>query len=377
MSPVKRMWWLVRESGLWEGAGVEERANLQPSQPQPAELAPQIQGPVGLAPVSLPLLGRAGGMRGAGAGLARARLVVGMQAGYGNAAVSRAVLAREEGERARKIAAFNASKGKNWGDAAEILNGFNDEDIERLLAGLTKQQLRQLDAGAMRQIPSFAGRVHGPIMARLGKQPGQVFGRLTFLPGSPENGGGPLTAYALPVDFSFAPDADIVRATEIAYVQTVRLVHTGTNDTAEWEDPAKARQTDDKWTVDRAAGGASGFAGYQTDAQPGPYTTQWSPDHPDSFATYHDRPSAQIPSTDWSFETAVVAKGGADTGVIYASCSWGFSVDENCVLTPKAHKTEDKPSAAFGAAVAKWNQQAAGPVAERNAPGQEALPAVR
>jgi hypothetical protein len=368
---------LVEESALWEGAGLEQRANHERSEAKPAQPAPQGLGPAGHAPVSLPLLGRVAAMRGAGTGLARARLVAGMQAGHGNAAVARAVLARYEGERAHKIAAFNAAKGKNWGDAAEILNGFNDEDIERLLAGLTKQQLRQLDAGAMRQIPSFAGRVHGPIMARLGKQPGQVFGRLNFLPGTPENGGGPLTAYALPVDFSFAPDADIVRATEIAYVQTVRLVHTGTNNTAEWEDPAKARQTDDKWTVDRAAGGASGFAGYQTNAQPGPYTTQWSPDHPDSFATYHDRPSAQIPSTDWSFETAVVAKGGADAGVIYASCSWGFNVDENSVLTPKAHKVEDKPSTAFGAAVDKWNQQAAGPVEQRNAPGQETLPAVR
>jgi hypothetical protein len=356
---------------------VEERVGHQPAEPQPVALGPQAQGPAGLAPVALPLLGRVGAMRGAGAGVARAQLVAGMQARYGNAAVARAVLARET-EREHKIAAFNAAKAaKNWGDAAEILNGFNKEDIERFVNQLTKQQLRELDAGAMRQIPSFAGRVHEPIMARLGKQPGQVFGRLNFLPGTPENGGGPLTAYAFPVDFSFAPDADIVRADEIAYVQTVRLVHTGTSDTAEWEDPAKARQTDDKWTVDRAAGGASGYAGYQTDAQPGPFTTQWSPDHPDAFATYHDRPSAQIPSTDWSFETAVVAKAGADTGVIYASCSWGFTVDENSVLTPKPSKIEDKPSGAFGAAVAKWNQQAAGPVEQRNAPGQQALPAVR
>jgi hypothetical protein len=73
----------------------------------------------------------------------------------------------------------------------------------------------------------------------------------------------------------------------------------------------------------------------------------------------------------------VVGKGGADEGVIYSSCAWGFIVDENCVLTPKQHKISDKPSASFGAAVDKWNQQAAGPVEQRNAPNQEALPAVR
>jgi hypothetical protein len=80
---------------------------------------------------------------------------------------------------------------KDRGAAAEILNGFNDEDIQRLLGQIgDKNQLRQLDAGAMRQIPSFAGRVHGPIMAKLGKLPGQVFGKRNFLPGAPENGGG-------------------------------------------------------------------------------------------------------------------------------------------------------------------------------------------
>jgi hypothetical protein len=357
---------------------VDERASLQPAEPQPVAAVAPASSPAGLSLAPVGLLGRAGGLRGGGAQLARARVVGGMQAGHGNAAVARAAaLAREGDERARKIAAFNAAKGKDWGAAAEILNGFDDADIQRLMAGLSKQQLRQLDAGAMRQIPGFAGRVHGPIMTKLGKQPGSVFGHLNFLPGTPENGGGALTAYALPVDFSFAPDGDIVRATEIAYVQTVRLVHTGTNDTADWQDAGQARQTDDKWAVDRATGGVSGFAGYQTNAQPGPHTTQWSPDNPDSFATYHDRPSAQIASTDWSFETAVVAKAGADAGAIYASCSWGFTVDERCVLTPKPHRIEDKPSGAFGAAVDKWNQQAAGPEAQRNAPAQEALPALR
>ena len=350
---------------------MEERVHAQPVEAQPA--APVVAAPL-VAPLRAPL-GRAATLSGGGAGLARARLVNGMQARHGNAAVARAILAREEETRAQKMAKFNDAKAKgDWGYAAKVLNGFSDDDIQRLLGQLNKQQLRQLDAGAMREIPGFAGRVHGPIMAKLGKKPGEVFGRLNFLPGAPENGGTPLTAYALPVTFSFAPDGDIVRATEIAYVQTVRLVHTASQETADWQDESKARQTDDKWAVDRGTGGASGYAGYQTDAVPGPHTAQWSPDSPDSFATYHDRPSAQIPSTDWSFETAVVAKAGADTGVIYSSVSWGFTVDENCMLTPKAHKVSDKPSGAFGAAVDKWNQQAAGPEEQRNAPNQQSLP---
>jgi hypothetical protein len=359
---------------------VEEHAAPQPADPLVASPVSPASIPAGVVTTSLRSLGRAGGMRGGGAALSRAKLVHGMQLSHGNAAVARAAraLAREADERARKLAGFNDAKAKgNWGDAAEWLNGLNEEDIQRQLGQLNKNQLRQLDAGAMRQIPSFAGRVHDPIMAKLGKAPGSVFGKLNFLPGAPENGGGPMTAYALPVDFSFLPDADIVRATAIAFIQTVKLVHTGTNDDADWQDASKRRQTDDHVAVDRATGGQSGFAGYQSNAQAGPHVTEWSPAAPDGFATYHDRPSAQIASTDWSFETAAVGKGGADEGVIYSSCAWGFTVDENCILTPKASKISDKPSGSFGAAVDKWNQQAAGPVDQRNAPNQEKLPSVR
>jgi hypothetical protein len=355
---------------------VEERASLQPADPLVATPASPAAIPLGPQTLSLRALGRAGGMRGGGAALSRAKVVRGMQIGHGNAAVARAAaaLAREGDERARKIAGFNAAKAKgNWGDAAEWLNGFNEEDIQRLLAPLTKEQLRQLDAGAMRQIPSFAGRVHDPILAKLGKAPGSVFGKLNVLAGQPQSG----NPYALEMQFNFAPDADIVRATAIAYVQTVRLVHTGTNDDADWQKESKARQTDDHTAVDRSTGGQSGFAGYTTDAQPGPNATEWNPAFPSGFATYTDRPSAAVPSTDWSFETAVVGKGGADEGVLYSSCAWGFMVDENFVLTPKAPKISDKPSGSFGAAVDKWNQQAAGPVDQRNAPNQEKLPSVR
>ena len=330
--------------------------------------APPLVGDLGLLTV-------AGGLVGGGAGLARAHAVAGLQSRYGNHAVARA-LAREA-TRDEKIAAWrkNVANGE-WGDAAERLNGFNKEDVDRLLATLSKPQLRQLDAGALRQIPAFAGRVHGPIMAKLGKSPGATFGKLTFIPGSPVTGG-PMTNYSYPVDFSFAPDADIVRAKEIAYVQTVRLVEIGSGETKDWQAESRARQTDSKWAVDRSSGVASGYAGYTSGTQPGTHVTQWTDAMPEGFATYHDEPGAQIPNTAWDFETAVVAKAGADAGVVYASCSWGFTVNDQLQPTPKPAKIEDKPSKDFYAAADKWNQQALGPQAGRNAPAQEALPTLR
>jgi hypothetical protein len=342
-----------------------------PAEPVPAQ-------PLAVAG-DLGLMALAGRLTGGGAALARAHAVAGLQGRYGNRAVARTagMLARQMATRDEKLAAWRRDVAKGeWGDAAERLNGFDDEDIQRLLAGLSKQQLRKLDAGALRQIPGFAGRVHGPIMAKLGKGPGATFGKLTFIPGSPVTGG-PMTNYCYPVDFSFKPDADVVRATEIAYVQTVKLVDIGSGDTKDWQPESRARQTDDKWAVDRSTGVASGYAGYTTGAQPGTHVTQWTDAAPDGFATYHDEPGAQISNTSWDFETAVVAKAGADEGVIYASCSWGFTVDDRLQPTPKATKIEDKPSKAFYAAADKWNQQAGGPAAGRNTPTQEALPAMR
>ena len=360
---------------------MEERAAPQPADPMVATPASPTSISLGPAPASLRSLGRAGGMRGGGAALSRAKLVHGMQISHGNAAVARAAraLAREADERARKLAGFNDAKAKgNWGDAAEWLNGLNEEDIQRQLATLNKNQLRQLDAGAMRQIPSFAGRVHDPIMAKLGKAPGSVFGKLNFLPGAPENGGGPMTAYALPVDFSFAsrrrhrprhrdrvhPD---VQARPYGHQRRRRL--------AEREQASPDRRP--HRSRPRRPAARAGSPATSPTPRPARTSPSGTPAAPDGFATYTDRPSAQFASTDWSFETAAVGKGGADEGVIYASCAWGFTVDENCILTPKASKISDKPSGSFGAAVDKWNQQAAGPVDQRNAPNQEKLPAVR
>ena len=354
-----------------QDADAREQRRSAPVEPVPAK-PPAVAGDLGL-------LALAGRLAGGGASLARAQAVAGLQGRYGNRAVGRAagVLARQEATRDQKLSAWRSDVANgNWGDAAERLNAFNEEDIERLLASLSKQQLRKLDAGALRQIPGFAERVHGPIMAKLGKRPGATFGKLTFIPGSPV-AGGPMTNYSYPVDFSFAPDADIVRAREIAYVQTVRLVDIGSGETKDWQPESRARQTDTRWAIDRSSGVASGYAGYTTGTQPGTHVTQWTDATPDGFATYHDEPGAQIPNTSWDFETAVVAKAGGDEGVIYASCSWGFTVDDRLQPTPKPPKIEDKPSKAFYAAADKWNQQARGPDAGRNAPAQEALPAMR
>jgi hypothetical protein len=159
---------------------VEERASLTPAEPVVATPASPAAMP--LAPAPVRALSRAGRMRGGGAALSRAKLA----AGHSNMTIARAAaLAREVDERARKIAGFNAAKAKgNWGDAAEWLNGLNEEDIQRMLATLNKNQLRQLDAGAMRQIPSFAGRVHDPIMAKLGKAPAPCSASSTSSPAS-------------------------------------------------------------------------------------------------------------------------------------------------------------------------------------------------
>ena len=79
---------------------VEERAGLQPADPLVATPASPASMPLGPQTMSLRSLSRAGGMRGGGASLSRAKIVRGMQIGHGNAAIARAAaaLAREGDE---------------------------------------------------------------------------------------------------------------------------------------------------------------------------------------------------------------------------------------------------------------------------------------
>ena len=90
-----------------------------------------------------------------------------------------------------------------------------------------------------------------------------------------------------------------------------------------------------------------------------------------------DRPSWSVPNTSWEFETSVVCRAGTDAGKVYATVTWGFSVDADLKIVELGRVVTNKQSAEFTKAVDQWNTQAAGPEADRNAPGQKSLPALK
>jgi hypothetical protein len=58
---------------------------------------------------------------------------------------------------------YDAVTASSWGDAAVILNGFNDSDIRRMLKDLTSAQLEMLRSGALERMPGWSGHVVAPI----------------------------------------------------------------------------------------------------------------------------------------------------------------------------------------------------------------------
>ena len=104
--------------------------------------------------------------------------------------------------------------------------------------------------------------------------------------------------------------------------------------------------------------------------------TIWDRTNPGTPAWMLDRPRGTVADSTWEFETAVVCCAGVDLGKVYATVTWGFKVDALQKVKPIAPVVTNKPTGEFSFAVKLWNMQAAGPVADRQAPNQQPLPAL-
>ncbi|MGH3874484.1 MAG: hypothetical protein ACRDSR_23775 [Pseudonocardiaceae bacterium] len=183
------------------------------------------------------------------------------------------------------------------------------------------------------------------------------------------------TLYAYQITITFTPDTAAVDADEIAFIQTTRLVDTASGADMDRKETSKKRQTPSATSVDRLGGKKQGWYGMMMDNGTGSGAlTVWSKSAPATPATMRDRASWIQPDTTWQFETMVVCRCGADVGTVYAVVTWGFTVDADLTLTEQPPMVTNKQSTEATAAVRKWNDQAAGPAANRNAPDQIPLP---
>jgi hypothetical protein len=186
------------------------------------------------------------------------------------------------------------------------------------------------------------------------------------------------SSYAYKIHITFTPDTAVVDADEIAFIQTTRLVETASGSNKDPKETNKKRQTPSATSVDRLSGKKQGWYGMMKDDGTGSGTlTVWKKSAPATPATMQDRTSWNEPNTTWQFEAMVVCRSGADAGKVYVAVTWGFTVDADLKLTEQARTVTNKQSPEATAAVGKWNEQAAGSAADRNAANQVSLPALK
>jgi hypothetical protein len=208
--------------------------------------------------------------------------------------------------------------------------------------------------------------------------PGTAFGKLETKVEERINGDKATgTWYSYKIKIIFTPDAAVIDAEEIAFIQTIRLVETASGSNKDPDETSKKRQTPSATSVDRLSGKKQGWYGMKDDGTNSSMLTAWKNSAPATPATMQDRASWNQPNTTWQFEAMVVCRSGTDIGKVYAALTWGFSVDADLTLTEQTPTVTNKQSTEATAAVSKWNDQAAGSTFDRNTPGQMSLPALK
>lgn len=178
-------------------------------------------------------------------------------------------------------------------------------------------------------------------------------------------------------EITFAPNTKLVRSTQIEFIQMARVVSTvntapdatglpvGVNAGANGPN----RQTATHSRVDRLTGQNQGWYGTDNVQPTTGHMRPWTPGSKQP-AWMEDSPSRSGPNVDFTFETAAVSRAGADAGTVYATVTWGFTIDANMKIVPKDEVYFNKPSKEFELAVIFWNAEAA-----RTGSTQQALPA--
>jgi hypothetical protein len=326
--------------------------------------------------------------------------ILALQQRAGNAAVQRAILARDDtataapagGAKTPDQAFDDALKAGDYDKLAVILNSvYTWTSADAKIETLTEEQLRRLDDAVRRVLPgAAAATLLIFIRSALGdlgnddehQEPGKQYGEIEIDIVDITDGvdTGPAAGrknYGYDMKITFTPDMTACQADEIAFIQRVRLVETATGKNKDWDKTNRDRATDRQSSIDRIPGKEQGWYGLANDLTDQGNLQTWTRTGPEVTAWMTDRPSARIPSTTWEFETAAVSRSGPDVGTVYAVVTWGFTVDENLKVSGLPNQIFNKPTKDFNAAVAAWNKQAAGPKAKRSAPKQKALPGLK
>jgi hypothetical protein len=313
-------------------------------------------------------------------------LILQLQRSAGNAAVARELLLRDGPkvkEKPIEKQFDDAIKAKFWNLLAALLDGNRTAGAKKL-AALTVEQLRLVDDAGRRSGITDAWlrteiktQLKAKGVSDKAAQPGMAFGVVEAKETLKEHGdltARPKKRFRYRVEVEFTPNEAAVRADEIAFIQTIRVVDKAGDNASPY---GEKRMTSDHTKVDRLTGSEQGWYGMGDDEDGGVTMKPWTKGGDRASAWMRDTPKSTTGATDYTFETAVVCRKGPDAGKVYAIVTWGLTVDSDLVVTPKKREIWNKPSDEFGAAVDMWNKQAKGPAADRNAPNQQTLPALK
>ncbi|AII10331.1 hypothetical protein EP51_39010 (plasmid) [Rhodococcus opacus] len=280
------------------------------------------------------------------------------------------------------ICGFKLAKGNDWSKAARFISTLDDTGIDNTLALLTSDlEVKQLAKGARNTPGGGDDRLLSRIVARLRKSAGQLFGTLVATGSMPRQGVKHAwsfkadEAYKFHMDITFTPDPDVVEATNIAFVQTMSLLKTGTKTSKEDRKHISDRLNSEKQGIDRADYSKYGWYGQREDQKfnktPTSGVSEGSVVGGNVIpAMLTDEPEGAIESTTWSYETSVIARAGKDAGLVYGVVTWGFVVDDKLQMTAIEPKYRNRPTADFASAVDAWNTQA---TKDPTTPGQKPL----
>lgn len=313
--------------------------------------------------------------------------ILALQRTVGNAAVSRAIAARQP-----------AGAGTQTPEE-EVEKAFFDDDWDRIVAlmaarpspaavtrvaGLSVDELRYLD-DAIRRADQEGSQLAKVVKSQFDSKkvpdkqqaPGAGYGKLEFKntfieDGNPKSRPRKSASYGFEIKFTPNP-MTMGSAEEIGFIQNVRVVDmdTGANQAANGKD----RLASDMWHVDRLEGKDQGWygmndAGGNTDKK----MRLWQKSDWDEPAWMKDVPSKSRGNVQFQAETVIVCRKGFHAGKVYATVHWGFEVDKDLVVTPYDTEVSNKESEAFHDAVDAWNAQASGPEGKRSSDNQQQLP---
>ena len=298
----------------------------------------------------------------------------------------------------------DAVKDAKWTSAYGVLSSSftKASELDTALSFVDAGQLRYLDDEAKRSGASRTSTVRTALRRRLRKaygfdddhdETGRGFGRISVKYGKYKHGkaGAGGHNYEFPMKATFKVDAAAVGADEIAFVQIFKLVDSTTGANLDTRHNFTMRALPNGSTLDRLPDREWGWYGFDDDAgvggAPGGNVHPWKRSAPKEAGWLKDRPQWNVPNSTWAFETAAVCKTpspdtatkkGDPAGTVYATITWGFTVDDKLKVHPLPIVEFNKPTKDLIAAVKQWNTQAGlADDADKNSPTQQLLPELK